>query len=241
MGLNFKLQIFLGLLAILVYNGIIYSLIILKIIKHNSNCLKKFSIITNRSEKEVLPLILLIASNPLKLTSSESSTSQTLSVISSESSASQTLSVTSSDTNVSQEIFDILDSTDLIDSGITEAVTSPTSNSILSNINERIILSHYEVFEHNSAYDSITILNNQELLELKEIALAFHDFSVGTPANILQIFKFEELKILYSQDMIHFGISHTELRLIIDMIPSYQLFSPDINHFILTIMSYYHL
>jgi hypothetical protein len=50
---------------------------------------------------------LLIASNPLRLISSESSSSHTLSVTSSTSSTSSTLvNSTSSETNVSDDIFD---------------------------------------------------------------------------------------------------------------------------------------
>jgi predicted P-loop ATPase/GTPase len=62
----------------------------------------------------------------------------------------------------------------------------------------------------------------------------------NTPAGILQQVKFEELNILYSQDIIQYGITQTELRLIIEHFPAISLFTPDINHVILTMMSYYH-
>jgi hypothetical protein len=62
----------------------------------------------------------------------------------------------------------------------------------------------------------------------------------NSPAGVLQQIKFEELNILYSQDIINFGITQTELRLIIEHLPAINLFKPDINHVILTIMSYYH-
>jgi hypothetical protein len=68
-----------------------------------------------------------------------------------------------------------------------------------------------------------------------------HELPVNTAANILQQVKFEELNILYSQDIILYAITQTELRLIIELIPAMDLFKPGINHFILTIMSYYHL
>lgn len=68
-----------------------------------------------------------------------------------------------------------------------------------------------------------------------------HDLPINTPAQILQQVKFEELNILYSQDIIHFAITQTELRLIIELIPAISLFKPEINHLILTIMAYYHL
>jgi hypothetical protein len=71
--------------------------------------------------------------------------------------------------------------------------------------------------------------------------LDLHELPINTPAQILQQVKFEELNILYSQDIIHFAITQTELRLIIELIPAMDLFNPGINHFILTIMAYYHL
>jgi hypothetical protein len=82
------------LFTILASNGIIYSLTFFKLNKQNS------------SKKDGLALTSLIASNPISLTSSESSASQTLSITSSESSVSQTLSIISSESNVSQDIFD---------------------------------------------------------------------------------------------------------------------------------------
>jgi hypothetical protein len=71
--------------------------------------------------------------------------------------------------------------------------------------------------------------------------MAFHELPINTPAGILQNFKVDELNILYSQDIIHYGITQTELRLIIEHLPAMSLFKPEINHLILTIMSYYHL
>jgi hypothetical protein len=68
-----------------------------------------------------------------------------------------------------------------------------------------------------------------------------HALPINTPAHILQQVKFEELNILYSQDIIHFAITQTELRLIIEHLPAISLFKPEINHLILTMMAYYHL
>lgn len=62
----------------------------------------------------------------------------------------------------------------------------------------------------------------------------------NSPAGVLIQIKLEELNILYSQDIIAFGITQTELRLIIEHLPAFTLFNPAINHFILSIMSYYH-
>lgn len=67
-----------------------------------------------------------------------------------------------------------------------------------------------------------------------------HDMPYNSPAGVLIQIKFEELNILYSQDIIAFGITQTELRLIIEHLPAFTLFNPAINHFILSIMSYYH-
>jgi hypothetical protein len=101
MNINLFIETILILFAILASNGIIYSL---TIFNFNKNSSENISVIRNSSEKDGLALTSLIASNPIRLTSSESSASQTLSVTSSESSASQTLSVTSSNTNVSQTL-----------------------------------------------------------------------------------------------------------------------------------------
>jgi hypothetical protein len=67
-----------------------------------------------------------------------------------------------------------------------------------------------------------------------------HDHPVNTPAAVLQQIKLEELNILYSQDIIHFAITQTELRLIIEHLPAMSLFNADVNHMILTMMSMYH-
>jgi hypothetical protein len=67
-----------------------------------------------------------------------------------------------------------------------------------------------------------------------------HEHPVNSPVGVLQQIKFEELNILYSQDIIHYGITQTELRLIIEHLPATSLFNPEINHLILTMMSYYH-
>jgi hypothetical protein len=95
--------------------------------------------------------------------------------------------------------------------------------------------------DHMTSLDSITILNSQTLEQWRDIALDLHELPTNTPPGILQQVKFEELNILYSQDIIHFGITQTELRLIIEHLPAISLFKPEINHLILTIMSYYHL
>ena len=209
MSINLFFETILILFAILASNGIIYSLTFLHLNKQNSS--ENISVITNSSEKDGLALTWLIASNPIRLTSSESSTSQTLSVTSSETSTSQTLSVTSSETNVSQDIYD-------------------SENLFYSDISGGTYTS----------LDSLTILDSQSFQQWREIAMDLHELSISTPAGILRQIKFEELNILYSQDIIHFAITQTELRLIIEHLPAMSLFNPEVNHLILTIMSYYH-
>lgn len=247
MSINLNFEIILLLLAILASNGFIYSLTIFNLNKSNSS--ENISVITNnsKSEKDVLGLTLLISSNPLRITSSESSSSNPLSVTSSESSSSQTLSVTSSESSSSNPLSvtssDTLVSEDIFESEnlIEEEFFNEAPNTILIDTHEALICDNSDVFDHTTSLDSITILNSQSLQEWREIVHDLHDLPFNTPIGILQQIKFEELNILYSQDIIEFAITQTELRLIIELIPAMSLFRPDINHFILTIMSYYHL
>jgi hypothetical protein len=251
MNINLILETLLLLFSILVGNGLIYSFTIFNLKKENSS--ENLSVITNRnsSEKDELALTLLIGSSPLRLTSSESSTSQTL--ISSESSSSTLVNSSSSATNVSEEIFDNLVELDMYEEIMTQTqhsvwaprsqVTRP-SDEVLSNITEGTVPSNLDVINHATSYtslDSRTILNNETVELWRESVRILHDFPINTPAGILREFKLDEINILYSQDIIHFGISQTELRLIIELIPSWSLFDPTINHLILTIMAYYHL
>lgn len=223
MNINLFFEIILILFAILASNGIIYSLTFLNFNKKNSNSSENISVITNSSEKDGLTLTTLIASNHIRLTSSESS-------------ASQTLSETSSETNGSQ---DILDNENLIDSEIIYGIH--TENSYLSSTNEENLPSNVGVLDNYTSLDSLTILDTQTFEQWREIAMELQEHPINTPASVLQQIKFEELSILYSQDIIHYGITQTELRLIIEHLPATSLFNPDINHLILTMMSYYHI
>jgi hypothetical protein len=259
MNINFVFETILILVAILASNGFIYSLTFFHFNKQTYS--ENISIIWNSSETDGLALTSLIASNPIRLTSSESNSSQTLSVTSSESNLSQTLSVTSSETNLSQTLSvtssetnlsqtlsvtssetnlsqDIFDNENLIESEISWG--TQTENSNLSSTNEEILSSNVDVFDNFTSEDSLTILNTQSFEQWREIAMELQEHPINTPAGILQQIKFEELNILYSQDIIHFGITQTELRLIIEHLPAMSLFNPEINHLILTIMSYYH-
>lgn len=233
MNINFLFETILVLFAILVSNGIIYSLTIFN--SNTKNSSENISTITNSSEKEGLGLASLTASNPIRVTSSDSSTSQSLSVTSSESSTSQSLSITSSDSDISQDISDI---ENLIDSQV--SLGTQTENSNFTIVIDDIWPSNIEDFDTFTAQDSLTILNAQSFEQWRETAMILHELPVNTPAGILQQVKFEELNILYSQDIINYGITQTELRLIIEHFPATSLFNPEINHIILTVMSYYH-
>ena len=240
MNINLFFETILILFAIIASNVFIYSLTFFHL--NNSNFSENISVIRNNSEKDGLAFTSLIASNPISLTSSESNTSETLSLTSSESntsetlsvtsletSTSETLSVTSSETNVSQ---DIIYDENWIDSEISEGLMTQTQNSYLEGVNESIT--------GHTSLDSITILDDQTFELWREISNDLHQLPINTPAGILQQVKFEELNILYSQDIIQYGITQTELRLIIEHFPAISLFTPDINHLILIVMSYYH-
>jgi hypothetical protein len=250
MNINLIFEIIFLLFAILASNGIIYSLTFFDLNKIKQNSSENISVITNSSEKDVLAYSSLIASNPIRLTSSESNASQSLSMVSSDSSVSQSLSVASSETNVSQSLSmassetnvsqNTFDNMDWIDSEISEGMMTHTENAYLASTRGNTP-PNVDIFDNTTSLDSLTILNSQSFEQWREIAMDLHELPINTPAHILQQVKFEELNILYSQDIIHFAITQTELRLIIEHLPAISLFKPEINHLILTIMSYYHL
>jgi hypothetical protein len=154
MNINLIFEILLISFAILAINAIIYSFIIFNLIKKNYS--NNISVLTNSSDKEGLALTTLIASNPIRLASSEpsssqnlsvipsgssssqnlsvipsgSSSSQNLNVISSETNVSQNLNIISSETNVSQNILNSQTGTDL---GINEGINTVNSN--IPNLN----------------------------------------------------------------------------------------------------------
>jgi len=254
MNLNLLFEIILVLLAILAINGIIFGLTFFNLKKQNST--ENVSVIRNSSSKDGLALTSLMASNPISLTSSESSESQTLSVTSSESqtlsvtssesqtlsvasSESQTLSVASSETFVSEDIFDF-DDDYWSDSEINEVLSTHSDTSSVSNEEIIILPDNVELFDWTENLDSLTILDTQTFEQWREIAMDLHDHPYNSPLSVIQQIKFEELNILYSQDLIHYAITQTELRLIIEHFPASSLFNPSVNHLILTIMSYYH-
>nr|YP_010384647.1 hypothetical protein NDC34_mgp08 [Russula rosea]UHA57046.1 hypothetical protein [Russula rosea] len=245
----FFFELILILIVILAINGFIYILTYFNL--KNTNSSENISVITNSSQNDVLAPTLLIASNPIRLTSSDSSRSNPLSLTSSNSSASDTLSITSSETNVSDTSSvassdtlvsqNTFEDDDFLDLEVNYDIVTHTENSILSDMSEASFSPDVDVFENTTSLDSITILNGQTLEQWRDLAMDLHELPVNTAANILQQVKFEELNVLYSQDIILYAITQTELRLIIELIPAMDLFKPGINHFILTIMSYYHL
>lgn len=247
MNINLIFEIILILFVIIVINGIIYSLTFLNL--NNQNSSENITMITNSSEKDGLAITSLIASNSLSLTSSDSSESQTLSITSSDSSdsetlsetlletiesetlsetssetiESQTLSETSSETNASQDIIDRINTEDLL------------------SINERSLPYRIDDLGNYTSFESSTILNSQTYEEWRIIASELQNVDLNTPDGLIQQIKLTELNILYSQDIIRFGISQTELWLLIQEFPIMRLFDPDINHTILVMMSYMHI
>lgn len=171
MNINFVLETLLLLLAILASNGIIYSFTKFKFNRPNSS--ENLSVLRKNSGRDGLALTSLMASNPIRLTSSESSTSQTLSMTSSgsgsnvsqtfsETSLTSSTSVISSDTNLSQDIFD---NENLNSFEINEGMLTHTENSLLSNTNEGTIPSNVDIFDNTTSLDSVTILNSQSFEE----------------------------------------------------------------------------
>jgi uncharacterized protein (UPF0333 family) len=224
MSINLVLEIILLLLAILVSNGFLYYLSI----SNKQNSSKNISIKTNSSKKDVLVITSLVASSPIGITSSESS-------------GSETLSVTSSETNGSQ---DTLASTDEIDLNweLNEGIHADNSY-LLTRSNNDVLwpFNEDDVIDNITSKDSITILDTQTFEQWREIAMDLHDMPVNTPAWILQQIKLEELNILYSQDIILHHITQAELRIIIEHLPAVSLFNAEVNHIILTMMSYWHM
>src|SRR5713226_8451274 len=140
-------EIILILISILASNGFLYSLTYFNI--KNKNSSENISVITNSSEKDVLAPTLLIASNPIRLTSSETFVSDTS-------------SVASSDTLVSQG-QDIFEDDDLMDLEVNYDIVTHTENSILGDTSEESFSPDVDVFENTTSLDSITILNGQTL------------------------------------------------------------------------------
>jgi len=225
-NINLSFEILLILFAILASNGIIYGLsffYLKNLIKSSEN----ISVIRNSSGKDGLALTTLIASNPIEITSSESS-------------GSETLSLTFSETNGSQDILDSINGIDLnweMNEGIhadNSYLLSRSNNDVLWPFNED------DVIDNITSKDSITVLDTQTFEQWREIAMDLHDHPVNTPIWILHQIKWEELSILYSQDMILYRITPAELFIIIEHLPAVSLFNAEVNHLILTIMSFYH-
>nr|YP_009498171.1 hypothetical protein [Lactifluus volemus]AWX52878.1 hypothetical protein [Lactifluus volemus] len=98
-----------------------------------------------------------------------------------------------------------------------------------------------ELEEGFTSLDSMTVLDLQTHNLWLEKVLELHELPLNTAESVFQQIKLEELNILYSQDIIHYGITQTDLRVLIESIQVMNLLQPDTNHFILTMMSYLHL
>jgi hypothetical protein len=178
--------------------------------------------------------MVLISSNPIWINWLETSSSDTLSINSLETSSSDTLSINSLETSSSDTL-----NIDSLETTIPQVPQNLFDLHLWENlrINDWNRLSNLEGVR---PVDSLTVLNSNTLEQWREIVRDLLELSIGSPATLIQQVKFEELNILYSQDIINFGITQTELRLIIEHIQTMSLFDPTINHFILIIMSYYH-
>jgi len=217
------------------------------------------SVIRKSSKKDGLALTSLIASNPLRLTSSESSSSDTLNNSLLESSSSDTLidsllessssdtlidsllESSSSDTLINSSLESSLSDTLSDTSSDNLSVTSSEGN-VLLDIYSNDIWDGFEVREGIliTSLDSRTILNRETFLAWRDIVNDLHEYTVNTPIGVLQQVKVEELSILYSQDLIYFNISVNQLRHIIEYFTAVELFDPYTNYVILSIMAYLH-
>lgn len=251
MSLNLLLEIILLLFVILAFNGIIYSLTLFNLNAKNSNSSENISVRTNSSEKDISTPTLLLASTHLRITSSDSSASETSSVTSLDSSASETLYETSSET-LSETSFETL-SENSIETNLSETLHEISAEDILAGfeltedemrrIYDPIIINPWAFLDsevYAVSLDSITELNRANYEQWRAISGDLHDLPRNTPYDIIRQVKFEEINILYSQDLILFSITQTELRLIIEQLAPLKLWALDVNHFILNILAYYH-
>lgn len=182
------------------------------IINLNKNYFKNFYIRKN-TRNYTLASSLFTVSNIDNITSSDSS-------------ASQTLSLTSSESTTSSEIDSILNS-----------VSDSDSDSSVSSVDIEI---SDDMMEYYTSEDSITVLNRESFEQLVDIMCDLYSYPRTSPATLLQQVKFEELNILYSQDIILYGITPSELRHLIELLPAIKLYQVEINHLILTMMAYFH-
>jgi hypothetical protein len=216
MNINLLIEIILILFAILSTNGIIYNLS--KFNFNKKNFTENISVIRNKSEKKPWIWTYLIAFIPMNVTPSN---------------VPQILDVDSSEADTYEDIYDI---NNFFNIEINGEITTPYQDYVL--LNESTLPSDFESV--NPSLDSLTVLNEETFYQWWEIVMDLHDHPINSPANVLQQIKFEELNILYSQDLIEYAITQTELRLIIELFPAMDLFKPDINHVILTVMSLFH-
>jgi hypothetical protein len=159
------IEIILVLLAIFISNGIIYSLTFFNLNDKNSS--KNIPLIRNNSAKDGLTLTSLIASNPLSLTSSESSTSDTLSLTSSNSSTSDTgsgsLLESSISDNLSLTSLESNDMINMIDMNDINDMNEMNNMNDMNDINDMNEMNNIEnlLEEPYTSLDSTTYLNSE--------------------------------------------------------------------------------
>nr|YP_009504231.1 hypothetical protein [Lactifluus hygrophoroides]AWX52956.1 hypothetical protein [Lactifluus hygrophoroides] len=228
MNINLLIETILLLLAILTSNGFIYSLTIIDWNKTNSS--ENQFVITNSSEKDVLTPTLLIASKPIEITSSETGVSKNIS----DSENLIDLETTEGDITQNLNFLDING-----ENSIVSHINGRTS--IVSETNWRITPHDIGIIYNLSTADSDTILTTESLAEWNDLITDLYSLPFGTPTYIYQETKFEELNVLYSQDIINYSVTQSELWDLIEPNTVAQILDPGFNHLILTMMSYLHI
>jgi hypothetical protein len=220
MFLNLFFEILIFLFAIFANSGIIYLFTIYHFYTKN------LSIFTNSSEKGIRPITILIGfySKALLNVKKESNF-----------------------INFERNEGIMVHNPDLIELNTVEQnriFIDPVAvnNNILEETEVDIVQNQNtipsELTEGITSLDSMTILDIETHDLWLDKVMELHDLPLNTAESVFRQVKLEELNILYSQDIIHYGVSQEDLRLLIESIPVTDLLQSDINHFILTMMSY---
>jgi hypothetical protein len=139
------------------------------------------------------------------------------------------------DTDILASIEDIIETINGNTLDLIEDITDSSSETSEDNISDT-----------QSISDVQSVSDTQSISDVQSISEYGTNISDGTftlsnfPDYIIQDFKIEEINELYSNEILQYGITSAELREIIELFPILDLYSNDINHLILTIMSYYH-
>jgi hypothetical protein len=174
---NLFIETIIFLFAILASSGIIYLFTIYHF--KTKNFYENFSVLTKNSEKDIIPITLIIRSKTIKLTSLKSSASKTLSMTSYESKVYKTFSEISSKTIVSQdkfnsklfinvnsiqtnlnfENFERIEGTSVPNLDVIEINTNELNTIIGEPIEENMIVD--DINETFTSLDSITVLDRE--------------------------------------------------------------------------------